>query len=137
MSPQPGKAVKPVTDRRHRRYPRYRSEFPVSLTLLSEGKHLSLNGHCKDLSEAGIGVLIAAELKLGEVAALAFSVPGVPDLWDVRAVLRHRRGYHYGFEFLSLSGHQNQTLAGYLPGRERADWDVDEESGRPKPAIRK
>ena len=137
MSPQPGKAFKIATGRRQRRYPRYRSEFPVTVTLLSEGKHESLSGHCKDLSEAGIGVLIAAELKLGEVAALAFSVPRIPEPWDVRAVLRHRRGYHYGFEFLSLSDHQNRRLAGYLPGLDRADWDIEKDSASPDKAKRK
>jgi hypothetical protein len=76
-----------------------------------------------DLAEAGIGVLIAAELSLGEVATLAFSIPGRPESWDVQAVLRHRRGYHYGFEFLSLSDQQGKILLGFLPGLERADSD--------------
>ncbi len=124
MCPQPGKAqLKSATDRRHRRYPRYRSEFPVTVTLLSGGEHQRLSAHCMDLAQAGIGVLIAAELTLGEVATLAFSIPGTPELWDVQAVLRHRRGYHYGFEFLSLSEHQGRVLLGYLPGLKRADTD--------------
>lgn len=76
-----------------------------------------------DLAEAGIGVLIAADLNLGEVATLAFAIPGRPEAWDVRAVLRHRRGYHYGFEFLSLSEQQGKILLAYLPGLERADSD--------------
>ena len=104
----------------------------MRVTLLSEDKHQRLNGHCKDLSEAGIGILIAEELKLGEVAALTFSIPALPEPWDVRAVLRHRRGYHYGFEFLSLSGQQNRTLSSYLPALERADWDLGKDSGKPK-----
>jgi len=66
-----------------------------------------------DLSEAGIGILIAAELKVGEVAGLNFSLPGgLP--WELRAVLRYRRGYHYGFEFLSLTGEQQEWLKAYL-----------------------
>jgi len=66
-----------------------------------------------DLSEAGIGILIAAELKVSEVAGLSFSLPGaVP--WEIRAVLRYRRGYHYGFEFLSLTGEQQEWLKAYL-----------------------
>jgi PilZ domain-containing protein len=124
MCPEPGKALfKREADRRHRRYPRYRSEFPVTVTLLSGGEHLQLSAHCMDLAEAGIGVLIAADLNLGEVATLAFSIPGRPEPWDVRAVLRHRRGFHYGFEFLSLSEQQGKILLGFLPGLERADSD--------------
>ncbi|HUD64291.1 MAG TPA: PilZ domain-containing protein [Candidatus Sulfotelmatobacter sp.] len=121
MAPQAAKAAKRAPERRQRRYPRYRVEFPVRLTLLSSAGRQSLDAHSKDLSVAGIGVLIAEELNLGEVVALAFAPPGSSEPWELRAVLRHRRGYHYGFEFLSLSGQQGDVLRKYLPGLERAD----------------
>ncbi len=121
MSSQSGQVLKRETERRRRRYPRYRSEFPVFVTLLSGEERQQFDAHCRDLSQAGIGVLVAAELAMGEVVSLVFSLPGVPQPWDVRAVLRHRRGYHYGFEFLALSDQQCKALAGYLPGLERAD----------------
>src|SRR5579862_5475644 len=76
-----------------------------------------------DLAQAGIGVLIAEELKLGEVASLVFSLPETSQEWEVQAVLRHRRGYHYGFEFLSLSRERAEALAGYVEGLQRADFD--------------
>ncbi|HKI25102.1 MAG TPA: PilZ domain-containing protein [Candidatus Sulfotelmatobacter sp.] len=120
MSPQPGKAFA-RTARRRRRHPRYRAEFPVAVTLFSGEEHHRLDAHCRDLSAAGIGVLVASELNLGEVASLAFSLGDHP--WEVQAVLRHRRGYHYGFEFLSLSQQQIAALAAYLSGLERADSD--------------
>ncbi|MBZ5681610.1 MAG: PilZ domain-containing protein [Acidobacteriia bacterium] len=93
------------------------------VTMLGEGEYRRLDAHCKDLSEAGIGMLVAAELPLGEVASLSFSLPGSPAPWEVRAVLRHRRGYHYGFEFLSLNPEQSRTLGGYLQNQARADKD--------------
>lgn len=68
-------------------------------------------------------MLIAAELTLGEVASLVFSIPGVAGSLEVRGVLRYRRGYHYGFEFLSLSRQQAEILAAVLPGLERLDAD--------------
>jgi len=115
--------MKRATDRVRRRYPRYRCEFPVVVSLLT-GKELQrLNAHCRDVSEAGIGVLLAAEVPPGEVASLTFSLPENPQPWDVRAVLRHRRGYHYGFEFLSLSDRQSKMLKGYLQDLERSDAD--------------
>jgi len=58
---------------------------------------------------------------MGEVASLSFSLPGAQQPWDVRAVLRYRRGYHYGLEFLSLSDRQGKTLQGYLQDLERSD----------------
>jgi len=123
MSSQPGKALKARTERRQRRHARYRVEFPVTLMLFSEGQRQQIDAHCRDLSAAGIGMLIAAELSMGEVAALRFSLPGLPEPWEVRAVLRHRRGYHYGFEFLSLTSQQGEILSRFLPSRERQDSD--------------
>jgi len=113
--------VKSRAERRQRRHPRYRIEFPVVVILLSEGGHRRIDAHCRDLSVAGIGMLIAAELNLGEVAALSFALPGSPEAWELRAVLRHRRGYHYGFEFLALSNEEGSFLATYLPKLERQD----------------
>lgn len=98
-------------------------EFPVSLTMFSGTERQQWDAHSRDLSEAGIGVLIASELPIGEVAALNFKLPGSKEAWDVRAVLRHRRGYHYGFEFLSLTEQQSQALTKYLPSQHRADGD--------------
>jgi hypothetical protein len=121
MSAQPGKAVKSRAERRQRRHPRYRIEFPVTVILLSDGGHRRIDAHCRDMSVAGIGMLIASELNLGEVAALSFALPGSSQGWELRAVLRHRRGYHYGFEFLSVNADQVNFLAGYLPKLERED----------------
>ena len=120
MSAQPGKATAD-TERRRRRYPRHRSSFQVVVTLFSGGAYQNLNAHCKDLSEAGIGILVAEELTCGEVASLKFTLGESLQTRDVRAVLRHRRGYHYGFEFLSLTSQQIQILKQHLRGLERAD----------------
>jgi c-di-GMP-binding flagellar brake protein YcgR len=125
MSAQPGKAPNRVSERRRRRYPRFRSEFPVTVSLFSGKEHERLNAHCRDLSAGGIGVLIAADLNPGEVASLEFSLPGQPQPWTMRAVLRCRRGYQYGFEFLSLSSQQSQALAEHFPTLERSDFDFE------------
>jgi hypothetical protein len=108
------------TERRRRRHARYRGDFRIEVTLLLGNNYQKLEGHCRDLSEAGIGILLAAELKVGEVAGLGFSLPGgLP--WELRSVLRYRRGYHYGFEFLSLTGEQQEWLKAYLRGLEPVD----------------
>ena len=91
------------------------------MTLLSGDDYKRLEAHCKDLSEAGIGMLIAAELTVGEVVSLTFSVPGLDRTWDIHAVLRHRHGYHYGFEFLSLRPELLQAVKDHLRKLERVD----------------
>jgi len=123
MSAKPGTALKRALERCRRRFPRYRAEFPVVVTLFSATDRQRLDAYSRDISQAGIGMLIAAELNLGEVASLNFSLPNLPNCWEIRAVLRHRRGYHYGFEFLSPSDEQKTALAGYLRSLEPADPD--------------
>ena len=122
MCAKPGKATNNTTsERRRRRHARYYAQFPVGVTLLGGDGYKRLEAHCKDLSEAGIGILVADELVMGEVASLEFSLPDVPSPWEVRAVLRHRRGYHYGFEFLSLTRPQTESLTAFLQKQVRTD----------------
>ncbi len=100
-------------DRRRRRHTRYRADFRVAVCHLGN-QYQTIDGHCRDLSEAGIGILLAAEMNCGEVVGLTFSLPASIELWEVRAVVRYRRGYQYGFEFLSLTSVQQETLKTYL-----------------------
>jgi hypothetical protein len=113
----PASNPNPATDqterRRRRRHPRYRDDFGVAVTLLLGSQYHKVDGHCRDLSEAGMGVLLATDLTVGEVAGLTFALPeSLP--WELRAVLRYRRGYHYGFEFLSLTAEQQEFLKAHL-----------------------
>jgi hypothetical protein len=109
------------TERRRRRHSRYLADFRVTVSHLSGNQFQKIEGRCRDLSEAGIGVLLANELKSGEVAGLLFSLPKSSDPWEVRAVVRHRRGYHYGFEFLSLTEHQRAALRNHFTGMAAID----------------
>jgi PilZ domain len=120
----PASTPKPATDqpgRRRRRHPRYRADFRVMVNYLLGNQYQKLEGHCRDLAEAGIGILLAAELNSGEVVGLSFSLPGSASSWEVRAVARYRRGYQYGFEFLSLTGEQREGLRSYVKGLEPMD----------------
>jgi hypothetical protein len=116
----PKPATKPI-DRRRRRHPRYPADFLVTVTYLLGNHYQKLEGRCRDVSEAGIGILLAAELGTGEVVGLSFSLPGSALSWEVRAVVRYRRGYHYGFEFLSLTRDQQASLSSYFNGLEPMD----------------
>jgi PilZ domain len=120
----PASTPKPATnraDRRRRRHTRYHDNFPVTVSYLLGNQYQKLEGHCRDLAEAGIGILLAAELNAGEVAGLRFLLPGSALPWEVRAVVRYRRGYQYGFEFLSLTGERQDALKSYLKGLKPMD----------------
>jgi PilZ domain len=114
------KSAASKVDRRRRRHPRYRGGFRVSVSYLHGDQYRKLEGHCRDLSEAGIGILLAAEMNGGEVVVLSFSIAGSTP-WEVRAVVRYRRGFHYGFEFLSLKPGQQDLLKSHLKSLEAMD----------------
>ena len=115
------KPAKLDPDRRRRRHLRYRGDFRVNVSYLQGNKYCKLDGHCRDLSEAGIGILLATELSNGEVAGLSFSLPGSSIAREVRGVVRYRRGYHYGFEFLSLKPELQESLKNYFTGLKSID----------------
>jgi hypothetical protein len=119
----PSSTPKPANsqaERRRRRHPRFRGNFSVTVTILLVNQYQKIEGYCSDLSEAGIGVLLAADLNVGEVVDLTFALPG-SIAWELRAVLRFRRGYHYGFEFLSLNVARQQSLEKYLASLQPID----------------
>lgn len=66
-------------------------------------------------------MLLAAELSIGDVAGLSLCFSESASPLEVRAVVRYRHGYQYGFEFLSLTDEQKQTLTEFLLGREEED----------------
>ena len=122
----PGRAKKPpsagkgsISERRRRKQPRYYAAFPVVVAALSENGYEHLQGQSQDLSEAGIGILVAAELAMGDVVSIGFNLSQV--LFEVRAVVRHRRTCRYGLEFLSLTADQKAWLAEYVKQLPAAD----------------
>jgi c-di-GMP-binding flagellar brake protein YcgR len=119
-SSSPKRAAK-HSDRRQRRYPRYRVDFRLKVNYLQGDHYQEIEGHGRNLSEAGIGMLLAAELSLGDVVALTLIFQDSAAPVALRAVVRYRRGYQYGFEFLSLTDEQRQTLSTFLSGREEME----------------
>lgn len=68
-----------------------------------------------------MGLLLASELAAGEVVSLNFTLPATATNWEVRAVLRHRRGYQYGLEFISLTAEQTKTMKQFARDLEFSD----------------
>lgn len=97
-------------ERRQRRVSRHRVEFRVTLSHFLGDDYANLEGHSRNLSMSGIGILMAAELNSSEVVDLSFQIPGLSVPWEIRAVVRYRRGYQYGLEFVSLTEEQQSQL---------------------------
>jgi len=62
------------------------------------------------IGQEGIGATLTGDLELGEVVGLEFSVPLYAVPVKLRAIVRFKNGFQYGFEFLAIDSAQRQAL---------------------------
>lgn len=85
-----------------RRHPRY--NFGAEIRVYPRNCPV-VHGHTVDLSESGISAILREEIHLDEVVRLEFSVPDGEV--EVHALVRQRRAFRYGFQFLESSAAHN------------------------------
>jgi hypothetical protein len=115
-APQPGtktsqeKAV-------FRRWQRYRLNIPIRLIYTLDGSTKIMSGRGNDMSEGGVLVFAGMELKTGDEVAIEFTPPFSAGPVRAKGVVRHRRGYNYGIEFVLESAtdrEQTEKFRGLL-----------------------
>lgn len=94
-----------------RRWPRLKIHVPVTVVLRKQEKTLFVQGRGQDLNEGGIGVFVGAELHLGETVEISFTPPYQGNPMMARAVVRNRRGYTYGMEFITETPGDHQRVS--------------------------
>ena len=99
-----------TAQRRHRRFPRYRLDARIQLSVFRDGVTTSLWGRTSELGQDGVGATLSGELKVGEVVSLEFPIPVPPYFMKVRAIARYSEGLRCGFEFLIVTNEQRETL---------------------------
>lgn len=67
-------------------------------------------GRLANISEGGVAVLTPMEMRVGDTAEIEFKAPNAEGPLRLRAVLRNRNGFRYGFEFLTLSHSQRREI---------------------------
>ena len=93
-----------------RRWQRYRLNLPIRIIFSRDGTTKIMSGRGNDMSEGGVLVFAGLELKTGDEVALEFTPPFSAGPVRARGVVRHRRGYNYGIEFVGESkADQEQT----------------------------
>src|SRR6476660_5690617 len=97
-SPQPGGKSSPERAV-FRRWQRYRLNLPIRLFFSHTGTTKIMSGRGNDMSEGGVLVFAGIELKTGDEVAIEFTPPFSNPV-RARGLVRHRRGYNYGIEFL-------------------------------------
>jgi hypothetical protein len=93
-----------------RRFTRYPVDIRIKVQVFRSGSKFSLWGRSNEFGEDGIGGTLTGELESGEVVAmeLAFPLVGVP--LQLRAIVRYRDGLRHGFEFLTRTPEQSDTI---------------------------
>ena len=93
-----------------RRYPRFAIDVRLQVRMFQNGEFQSCWGRSTELGPDGIGATLTGELESGEIVSLEFPLPLSPYPLKVRAIVRYRQGLRYGFEFLTLSDAQRDTI---------------------------
>ena len=86
-----------------RRHPRYRFSEPMRVCLQGGA---SLEGMSVEISQSGMSAMIQGPLKPGDIVRLQ-PLTGV----TIAAIVRHKLGMLYGFEFLELAREQATKIA--------------------------
>ena len=94
----------------NRRYPRFAFDVRLQVRMFQEGEFRTCWGRSVEMGQDGIGATLTGSLETGEIVTLEIPLPLTPYPMKVRAIVRYCQGLRYGFEFLTLSDSQRDTL---------------------------
>jgi TonB family protein len=91
-------------------FPRHPINVPLDLIALRSGVPENLPGRCTDISEAGVGAVVAGEVAAGQQVAVELRLPNVGVPVRARALVRYQSRLHCGLEFVGLSVEQREMI---------------------------
>jgi len=89
---------------------RFATNVPLDVIALRCGVPEDLPGRCTDLSEGGVGAMVAGELSVGQQVAIELRLPHVGVPLRARALVRHQGRLHHGFQFIVLAADQREMI---------------------------
>src|SRR5215467_10586527 len=89
--------------------PRAFPRFLLDIRLIVRAPE-TLHGRTKDLGEGGLGATIPASIGAAEIVELEFHLPGVREALSLKAEVRYRQGFQYGFRFLHPTERQREII---------------------------
>lgn len=93
-----------------RTLPRYNLGVVLDVTVLRSGVPDRIPGRSVDISDRGLGIVVAGELFSGESVGVDFLLPGVEKPVQARAVVRHHQQLRCGIEFQDLTPEQRTLI---------------------------
>jgi hypothetical protein len=115
----PPAVAEPEPSGERRLVQRFHFDQLLKIKTTSHGKETILYGRTADLSDSGVGAVLPVSLHSGTEALLEFRTASESPQVVVAATVRHQRGFHHGFEFLSVTPSQleqiRQACVGAMP----------------------
>jgi TonB family protein len=93
-----------------RAYLRHPINVSLDLIALRSGVPENLPGRCTDISERGVGAVVAGEMAVGQQVAVELRLPNVGVPLRVRALVRNESRLRCGLEFAGLSLEQREMI---------------------------
>jgi len=93
-----------------RRMPRFEMQAPLDVTVLRSGIPDTVPGRTVNLSERGIGAVMAGELTAGETVGLELHLPMAADPLRGRAMVKYQDKLRCGMEFVGFTAEQQAAI---------------------------
>jgi TonB family protein len=93
-----------------RAFRRHPLTVPLDLIALRSGIPEDMPGRCTDISESGLGAVVAGELSSGQQVAIELRLPRVAVPMQARAIVRHQARLQCGLELVGLSPDQKDMI---------------------------
>ena len=88
---------------KRRRFPRFKLDTIILVTEMRSGLTHTVKGRSREISEGGMGGILAGELPAGQSVIVEFPLPKARQELTLRALVHRHSTSHYGFEFLPIS----------------------------------
>lgn len=95
---------------KERRWQRHDVTIPVRVTLVHQGERFSVHGQACDVSTGGMRLFLPRELDEGSSIKMEFVLPYASPKLEIRGIVRNRKGFQHGVEFITTSPGQRQLI---------------------------
>jgi hypothetical protein len=89
--------------------PRAHSRYLLDLRIVVRTKE-TLIGRTKDIAEGGLGATIPNNIDIGEIVELELQLPGNAEPLKIKAEVRYRHGFQYGFKYVHITEQQKEMI---------------------------
>jgi len=93
-----------------RRWQRHNMDVRVKIVTRRNGVGTATYGRGTDISEGGMSAYISMEIGVGKTVEMELILPYAQQSMKINAVVRNRRGFCYGVEFVNLAAPEREQI---------------------------